>query len=84
MVLPRSLVRTSSATTWCAVPETANPRVTIEQSARDFGVDPVTLSKWIRTTEIDEGATLGQSRAEDVELREARQWVRLLEQETRF
>ncbi|WP_342751541.1 transposase [Saccharothrix carnea] len=48
------------------------PGVTVEQIAKDFGVHPMTLFKWLRQAEIDEGAKPGASRAESAELREAR------------
>lgn len=57
------------------------PGVTIEQIATDFGVYPMTLQKWMRRADIDEGAKLGQTRTESAELREARKRIRLLEQE---
>lgn len=57
--------------------------VTIEQIATDFGVHPMTLHKWTRQTEIDEGAKPGKSTGESGELREARRRIRLLEQENR-
>ena len=31
------------------------PGVTIEQIAKDFGVHPMTLQKWLRRSDIDEG-----------------------------
>ena len=55
--------------------------VTIEQIARDFGVHPMTLQKWMRRADIDEGAKPGLSRAEAAEVRELRKRNRLLEQE---
>jgi len=57
------------------------PGVTVEQIAKDFGVHPMTLFKWLRQAGIDEGAKPGTSRTESVELREARKRIRLLEQE---
>ena len=36
--------------------------VTIEQIAADFGVHPMTLSKWLRQADIDDGATPGKRR----------------------
>jgi len=57
------------------------PGVTIEQIAKDFGVHPMTLQKWLRRAEVDEGAKPGQTRTESGELREARKRIRLLEQE---
>lgn len=55
--------------------------VTIEQIARDFGVHPMTLQKWLRRADIDEGTKPGQSRIDSIENRELRKRVRLLEQE---
>ncbi len=55
--------------------------VTVEQIARDFGVHPMTLFKWMRQADVDDGAKPGASRSESVELREARKRIRLLEQE---
>jgi len=57
------------------------PGVTIEQVAKDFGVHPMTLQKWMRRADIEDGAKPGQSRVEGAELREARKRIRLLEQE---
>jgi len=57
------------------------PGVTIEQIAKDFGVHPMTLQKWLRRADVDEGSKPGQSRVEGAELREARKRIRLLEQE---
>ncbi len=57
------------------------PGVTIEQIAKDFGVHPMTLQKWMRRADTDEGARRGQTRTESAELREARKRIRLLEQE---
>ncbi|MBG6226566.1 transposase-like protein [Arthrobacter sp. CAN_A2] len=57
------------------------PGVTIEQIAKDFGVHPMTLTKWLRHTETDESVKPGQARSETVENRELRKRVRLLEQE---
>ena len=55
--------------------------VTIEQIATDFGVHPMTLHKWLRQAEIDEGTKPGKSTGDSVELREARRRIKLLEQE---
>jgi transposase len=57
------------------------PGVTVEQIAKDFGVHPMTLFKWLRQAEVDEGAKHGVTRAESAELREARRRIKLLEQE---
>lgn len=55
--------------------------VTIEQIATDFGVHPMTLTKWLRQADVDEGAKPGRSTGESGELRDARRRIRLLEQE---
>ena len=55
--------------------------VTLEQIAGDFGVHPMTLSKWMRQADIDEGVKPGISTSEAAELAEARKRIRLLEQE---
>ena len=55
--------------------------VTIEQIATDFGVHPMTLTKWMRQADIDEGTKPGKSTGESAELRELRRRNRLLEQE---
>ena len=54
--------------------------VRIEKVAKDFGVHPMTLQKWLCRADIDEGAKPGRTRAEVGELREARKRIRLLEQ----
>lgn len=55
--------------------------VTLDQVAADFGIHPMTLSKWLRRTRIDEGEQPGRTSVESVELRAARRRIRLLEQE---
>jgi transposase len=55
--------------------------VTIEQIAADFGVHPMTLWKWMRQADVDDGAKPGKSTSESEELRELRRRNRLLEQE---
>jgi transposase len=55
--------------------------VTVEQIAKDFGVHPMTLTKWMRSAENGDSKTPGHSRSETVENRELRKRVRLLEQE---
>lgn len=55
------------------------PGVTLEQIAADFGVHPITLSKWLRRSDADEGAGTATPADESAELREARKRIRLLE-----
>lgn len=57
------------------------PGVTVEQIAKDFGVHPMTLFKWLRQADTDEGTKPGVSGNDSAELREARKRIRLLEQE---
>jgi transposase len=63
------------------VARSREPGVSVEQIAKDFGVHPMTLFKWLRQAEVDEGAKPGVSRGESAELREARRRIKLLEQE---
>lgn len=56
------------------------PGVTIEQIATDFGVHPMTLTKWLRRAAVEEGAKPGVTRSEGAELREARKRIRLLQE----
>ena len=55
--------------------------VTIEQIAADFGVHPMTLTKWMRRADVDEGTKPGKNTSDSTELRELRRRNRLLEQE---
>ncbi|MFI9630182.1 transposase [Streptomyces sp. NPDC052042] len=55
--------------------------VTLVQIAADFGVHPITLSKWLRRADTDEGVRPATTSGESAELREARERIRLLEQE---
>ncbi|MFF5030126.1 IS3 family transposase [Streptomyces collinus] len=57
------------------------PGVTVEQVATDFGVHPMTLWKWMRRADVDDGARPGLTSQESAELREARRRIKLLEQE---
>ncbi len=58
-----------------------DPGVTVEQIAKDFGVHPMTLFKWLRQADTDESGKAGISASESTELREARKRIKLLEQE---
>ncbi|MGO3247496.1 MAG: IS3 family transposase [Brevibacterium aurantiacum] len=55
--------------------------VTIAQIAKDFGVHEMTLHKWMRQADIDDGNRPGKTREDSTELRELRRRNRLLEQE---
>lgn len=58
-----------------------DPGVTLDEIASDFGIHPMTLSKWLRQARIDDGEQPGQTSDESAELRAARRRIRLLEQE---
>ncbi|MEU8718341.1 transposase, partial [Streptomyces sp. NPDC048663] len=44
------------------------PGVTVEQVATDFGVHPMTLWKWMRRADVDEGTKPGTTSQESAEL----------------
>ncbi|MFF6867129.1 transposase [Streptomyces ardesiacus] len=56
------------------------PGVTVEQVATDVGVHPMTLWKWMRRADIDDGTKPGTTSQVTAELREARRRIKLLEQ----
>ncbi|WP_344648732.1 IS3 family transposase [Cryptosporangium japonicum] len=55
--------------------------VTLAQVARDFGVHEMTLSKWMRQADVEDGVKPGVTTDQSAELRELRRRNRLLEQE---
>lgn len=55
--------------------------VTVEQIAKDFGIHPMTLFKWMRQGDADAGTRPGVSGGESAELREAHKRIKLLGQE---
>ncbi|MFE9172795.1 transposase [Streptomyces kebangsaanensis] len=55
--------------------------MTLEQAAAGFGVHAVTLSKWMRRADIDDGVKPGTTSQENAEPRQARRRIKLLEQE---
>src|SRR3546814_16736546 len=58
------------------------PGETPEQIAHDFGVHPVTLSKWLTHADIEDGIKPGDTKEQETDLREARRWSRRMEQAT--
>ena len=52
------------------------PGETLEQVAHDFGVHPVTLSKWLRPADIEDGITPGVTADQAAELREVKRRIR--------
>lgn len=67
-------------TTLCAA-RNREPGMSIEQIAKDVGVHPMTLQKWLRRADVEEDAKPGQTRTEAAEIRELRKRNRLPEQE---
>lgn len=63
------------------VAQSRDAGVTVEQIAKDFGVHPMTLFKWLRAADVDAGTRSGVSSSDSAELREARKRIKLLEQE---
>lgn len=55
--------------------------VTLEQIATDFGVHPMTLSKWLRAADVEDGVKPGPTSDQLAEFRELKRRNRLLEQE---
>jgi len=56
--------------------------VTVGQVAKDVKVHPMTLWRWMRRADIDDGARPGVTGRESAELREARRRIKLPEQES--
>ncbi|WP_240519750.1 IS3 family transposase [Amycolatopsis antarctica] len=63
------------------VARSREPGVTIEQIANDFGVHPMTLQKWLRAVDVEDGVKPGVTSDAARELRELKRRNRLLEQE---
>ncbi|MGX1268243.1 transposase [Streptomyces phaeoluteigriseus] len=55
--------------------------LTVERVSTAFGVHPMTLWKWMRRMDIDDGTKPGTASQENAELQEARRRIKLLEQE---
>lgn len=53
--------------------------VALEQIASDFGIHPMTLSNWIKKSDVEDGTRPGVTSVESAELREAKKRIRLLE-----
>ena len=52
------------------------PGETLEQVAHDFGVRPVTLSKWLWQADIEDGIKPGVTADQAAELREVKRRIR--------
>jgi len=63
------------------VAQSREPGVTLEQTAADFGVHPMTLFTWLSRADVEDGVKPGVTSQQSAELREANKRNRLLEQE---
>jgi transposase len=57
------------------------PGVTLAQVASDFGIHEMTLSKWLRKADVEDGVKPGVTADQAQELRDLKRRNRLLEQE---
>ncbi len=53
----------------------------LAQLAQDFGISESCLRNWLRRADVEDGVRPGSTSAENVELKDARRKIRLLEQE---
>ena len=51
------------------------------QIAKDFGISETCLQKWLKRADIEDGVKPGVTEKDNVDLREAKKRIRLLEQE---
>ena len=58
-----------------------DPKTTIEQVAKDFGIHATTLNNWLRRADVEDGVKPGMTEDQNAELREVKRRNRLLEQE---
>jgi transposase len=57
------------------------PGQSLKQIATDFGIAESCLRNWMRRADVEDGVKPGTTAADNVELREAKKRIRLLEQE---
>lgn len=57
------------------------PGQQLKQIAADFGISESCLAIWLKAADVEDGITPGSTASENVELREARKRIRLLQQE---
>ena len=55
--------------------------VPIVQIAKDFGISPSCVQRWLKRAEIEDGVREGRTLAEEAEIRELKKRNKLLEQE---
>lgn len=64
-----------------AVARRREPGVTLKQIAEDFGIAEASLTNWLKQADIEDGKRPGLTETDQVENRELRKRLRLLEQE---
>jgi transposase-like protein len=64
-----------------AVARRREPGVTLKQIAEDFGIAEASLTNWLKQADVEDGKRPGRTEVEQVENRELRKRLRLLEQE---
>lgn len=57
------------------------PRVGLDQIAKDFGIHFTTLYSWMKKADLDDGDRPGTALVKSSELREAKRRIKTLEQE---
>ena len=58
-----------------------DPKTTLEEVAKDFGIHATTLTSWLKKADVEEGVKPGMTEDQASELRELKRRNRLLEQE---
>ena len=54
---------------------------TLVQIAKDFGISEACLHRWLKLADVEDGVRPGVTTAENIELRDAKRRIRVLEQE---
>jgi len=57
------------------------PDVLLKTIASDFGISESCLNNWLKAADVEDGIKPGTTAADNIELREMKKRVRLLEQE---
>ncbi|WP_206064743.1 transposase, partial [Kocuria sediminis] len=65
------------------VPRAREDGVAMAQIAKDLGIEEMTLSKWMRQADVEDGEKPGVTKADSTQNRELKKQIRLLEQEGR-
>lgn len=58
-----------------------DPKTTLEEVAKDFGIHATTLTSWLKKADVEDGVKPGMTEDQAAELRELKRRNRLLEQE---